>query len=133
MASVPQRRHISGSDLTYRQQGCRAILKHATMRVCSIIRHDRREVEQQGGAGMATRIRVLAGGFAVGIAAFILTGTAAHAATLSEAHTGASALVTGSLPTAQPTPTPRCTCQKPSPPPTPTPSPTCTCMKPTPT
>src|ERR1035441_6862415 len=99
---------------------------------------------------MAMRTRVLAGCFAFGVAAFMLTGTVAQATPLSAAqgNVGVSAAVSGqaggNVGDTSPTPTPTCSCQKPSPSPTPTctcqhpsppptPTPTCTCQKPTPT
>ncbi len=107
---------------------------------------------------MATRIRILAGCFALAVMALLLAGTTAHATPRSGTYLAAS-VSAGSpdwhghgapLPTATPTcqcytptsaPTPTCQCYSPPPAPTPTcqcytpppaPTPTCTCHKPIP-
>ena len=89
---------------------------------------------------MAMRIRVLAGCFAMGVTALLLTGTAAQATPQAGAHVGASAVADGN-PTAPSTcyngcqtqtPTPLPTCSKCHHTPPPTPTPTCsTCQTPT--
>src|ERR1700742_212098 len=120
----------------------------------SLLSYLRRAVQgssAEEGAGMALRIRLIAGCFAVGVAALMASGTAAHANTLSSANTSAAVTVAGhghyndhgvnggptkckcqtptrAPPTVAPTTTatPPCQCQSP----TPTPSPTCTCTTP---
>ena len=80
---------------------------------------------------MAMRIRVLAGCFAMGVTALLVTGTAAQATPQSGAHLSAHVSAVspdtgaggGWTQSATPTPTPTCTCHY-TPPPTPTPSPT---------
>jgi hypothetical protein len=91
------------------------------------------------------RIHVLAGCLAIGATAVILTGTAAHATSLSGVHPDVAVTASSNPPTTGPpstgcpgngnygygncqseTPTPQCTCQKTTPPPSYSPPPTVT-------
>src|SRR5690242_4159534 len=107
--------------------------------LCLANPYDHTESSSEKERDMATRIRILAGCFALGVMAFLLTGTTAHAIPASGAHAVAS--VSAASPaghgqgTPTPTPTPTCGCHS-TPPPTPTPTPTCGCHStppPTPT
>jgi hypothetical protein len=82
---------------------------------------------------MDMRIRALSGCLAFGAAAFILTGTAAQAATTTVSQVQSAVVLSGNHPapntievvTGTATPPGHCNCQ---PPPTKVPTPTCTCM-----